>query len=343
MKQDQSHNYLPDFCSFRIVLSVIIIAELLAFALTLATPSDLGGGWGYLSLVSLYILWIALTSTVVLCAARKPLRGLTHLQVTVAAYLLVLTVTMLLAEVAYRGTSAWMDLRIGHGEFLLRNLGIATITSLLALRYFYIQHQLRCNMAAENQARIDALHARIRPHFLFNSLNAIASLIRHRPREAEEAVEDLADLFRHNLNDSRTLVSLAHELDTAQRYLNIEQLRLGERLQVEWSLGDLPVDAAIPSLTLQPLLENAIYHGIERLDHGGIIRCVGRRHVGGFEITISNPTTEDTGDSGHQLALDNTRQRLQAQFGDLASLSIQHTEQQYHVTLQLPYQVYSAP
>lgn len=341
-KNLNQHNYLPDFCSVRIVFSVMIIAELLAFVLSLAVPTAMGGGWAYLSLLSLYILWVALCCTIVLCSLRKFMVRLSHAAVTVLCYLLVVGIALLLAELVFRWASEWMTFHASHVEFLMSNLGVSSIAVLLALRYFYLQHQLKCNMAAENQARIQALHARIRPHFLFNSLNAIASLIRHQPQRAEEAVEDLADLFRHNLNDERALVSLAHELDTAKRYLNMEQLRLGERLRVEWALGDLPNDAAIPSLALQPLLENAIYHGIERLAEGGVISCAGRRHLTGIEIMISNPVAGQAADGdGHRLALDNLRQRLQAHFGALARLEVSTGNGLYQVKLLLPYQVYS--
>ena len=133
----------------------------------------------------------------------------------------------------------------------------------LALRYFYVTHEWRRNVELQAQARVHALQARIRPHFLFNSMNTIAALTRSNPARAEEAVQDLADLFRANLSEKRNQIPLADEIDIARTYQRIEQLRLGDRLQVEWEVDALPRDALVPGLTLQPLLENAIYHGIE--------------------------------------------------------------------------------
>jgi len=184
------------------------------------------------------------------------------------------------------------------------------------------------------------LQARIRPHFLFNSMNTIASLTRSNPAAAEQAVEDLADLFRVSLTDARQRISLAEELEIAHVYERMERQRLGERLQVDWQLGALPTDAMLPSLTVQPLLENAIYHGIERLPDPGAVEISGRRDGDQLYISISNPTPAGGGPerTGNQMAILNIRERLALAFGSDAGLEIEASPGRFCATLAFPYQ-----
>ncbi|MBI3773349.1 MAG: histidine kinase [Gammaproteobacteria bacterium] len=343
--KDRPELFLPDFCNIRIVFAVIVIAELLAFIVTLASPAGRGGGWTQLSLLSLYIQWLALAGSGTLCLLRPWLGRLDAQRATLASYGLLIGTTLLIAEITYWGGQTLADgavaVGMSHAEFLGRNLGISAITSFLTLRYFYLRHQLKLNVAAEHQARLQALQARIQPHFLFNSLNTIASLIRHQPRVAETAVEDLADLFRTTLKDSRELVPLATELELARRYLQIEQLRLGERLHVEWNVDQVPQDALLPTLTLQPLLENAIYHGIESLAEGGIIHVHGELKRQQINFSIRNPRANvaQAQHPGHHLALDNIRQRLLAHFEEDAKLETDAGDGYYEVRLLWPYRV----
>src|SRR4029079_487287 len=127
-----------------------------------------------------------------------------------------------------------------HWPFLLRNEGICVIAAAMLLRYFYITHEWQRHVRAEARSRIEALQARIRPHFLLNSLNTIASLTRSDPARAEEAVEDLADLFRATLRDSHSPLRLKEEFELTRVYQRIEALRLGDRLAVRWDVGALP-------------------------------------------------------------------------------------------------------
>ena len=171
----------------------------------------------------------------------------------------------------------------------MRNAGITFVVTALALRYFYVTHEWRHNVELQAKARVHALQARIRPHFLFNSMNTIAALTRSNPARAEEAVQDLADLFRANLNEKRNQISLAEEIDVARTYQRMEQLRLGDRLRVEWKIDSLPTDALVPGLTLQPLLENAIYHGIEPRPDGGVVTVTGEFNKGMITIVVTQP------------------------------------------------------
>lgn len=337
--------FLPDFCHIRIVFAVIIIAELLAFVLTLATPSVRGGDWGYLSLVSIYIQWIALSSTAILCWLRPRLARLSDEGAALAVFALLLATTALFSELAFQVSQRFghgaLTISMSHLEFFSRNVAICAIASLLTLRYFYLQHRLKRNIEAENQYRLQALQARIRPHFLFNALNTIASLIRRQPQRAEAAVEDLADLFRHTLNSADARLPFATEVEIARRYLDMEQLRLGERLRVEWHIAAIPANAALPSLTLQPLLENAICHGIEPISRGGAIRVNGHRRGKRLELTITNPLPDPEQASrrhGLHIALDNTRQRLLAHFEEDGKLTTEQHGHQFEVKLRFPYQ-----
>jgi len=345
----KNRTFLPDFCHIRIVFSVIIIAELLAFVLTLATPSA-RGGWDYLSLISIYILWVALCSIALLCSLKSQLAKLNNNLAAIAAFCLLLLTTAAFSEAAFQvslrfGAGA-LQINMSHLEFFSRNLAICAIASLLTLRYFYLQHQLKLNIEAENQFRLQALQARIRPHFLFNALNTIASLIRRQPQRAEEAVEDLSDLFRHTLNDAEARLPFATEIEIAQRYLDMEKLRLGERLTFEWDIDAIPQDASLPSLTLQPLLENAICHGVEIITQGGTIAIHGRRKGNTLLMTITNPIPDSKDGTsrkrqGMHIALDNTRQRLQAHFQEDGKLINQQQGNRYQVELSFPYQPHS--
>ena len=164
------------------------------------------------------------------------------------------------------------------------------MVTVLALRYFYVTHEWRRNIEMRATARVHALQARIRPHFLFNSMNTIAALTRTNPAVAEQAVQDLADLFRANLSEKRNTITLAEEFEVARTYQRIEELRLGPRLRVEWKTGSLPSNVQlVPGLTLQPLLENAIYHGIEPQPEGGVVTVTGEMTGDLITIVVRKP------------------------------------------------------
>lgn len=335
--------FLPRFCDGRIVFGVVVMTELLAFVLVLASPGLQHDPWGGLGLVSLFMQWIALTSAAVLCLARPLLARAGNVTAALASYLLVLLVTAAITEIAFRlMASITLVLPVDpgeHREFLLRSLAICTIIAAVILRYLYVQHAWRQQVLAEARARVQALQARIRPHFLFNSMNTIAELTRSQPEVAEAAIEDLSDLFRASLSQVDEHTVLGNEVDLARRYLNIEVLRLGDRLSVVWDLDALPLDLKTVPLMLQPLLENAIYHGIEPLPAGGMIRVTGRLHDGMVEIGISNPVAEGASGASHrgsQIAQENIRQRLRLAFGDAARLETTLKDKHYHVLLRYP-------
>jgi len=222
---------------------------------------------------------------------------------------------------------------------MIRNLLMAAIITLMLLRYFYLQYQHREQERAWLEARVAALQARIQPHFLFNSMNTIASLIGSDPERAEEVVLDLSELFRASLNTAGDrLIPLRDELQLCRRYLAIETTRLGERLRVEWTLSREADDVPVPPLTLQPLLENAVYHGIQPLTSGGTISIETELSRDRLYLLIRNPLPErgDRSHRGHQMALDNIASRLAAVYGSDAALKTSHDGERFTVTLRLP-------
>ncbi len=185
------------------------------------------------------------------------------------------------------------------------------------------------------EARLQALQARIRPHFLFNSLNSVLSLIRSEPARAETALENLADLYRVLMADNRELSPLARELELARAYLDIESLRLGDRLRIEWRADNAPPGALLPPLLLQPLLENAVYHGIETSPQGGRIGIDIYAHDHQLHVVVRNPSGSSQR-PGNSMALSNIRERLRLHFDAEARLSTHEAGGEFHVQVVIP-------
>jgi two-component system, LytTR family, sensor histidine kinase AlgZ len=338
--------YLPDFCRARTVLAIVIICELTALMLALARNEVTLGFWPDLARTSMFLLWIALTNAAALCVLRGYLNSQSLPRGSAMVLALTTVLVMLISSVAYWiGASAGWFTSNGlfpqdHWTFMLRNVAIALIVTVLALRYFYVTHEWRHNVELQAKARVHALQARIRPHFLFNSMNTIAALTRSNPARAEEAVQDLADLFRATLSDKRDQIALAEEIEVANTYQRMEQLRLGDRLRVEWKIDSLPRDALVPGLSLQPLLENAIYHGIEPRPDGGVVAVSGEFNKGMITVVVRNPlpAANVTMRDGNRLALANIRERLDLMYGERATVKAGRFDDEYIVTLRFPFQ-----
>jgi two-component system sensor histidine kinase AlgZ len=224
----------------------------------------------------------------------------------------------------------------GSSAGLVRAWACSVAMTLFLRAYF--QLRARAFSPALAEARLQALQARIRPHFLFNSLNAVLSLIRKDPKRAEGALEDLADLYRVLMADNRTLTSLADEIELTKRYLSLEQLRLGDRLCVDWQLQGMPHDALIPPMLLQPLVENAVYHGIEPGIDPGVVRIAIAREGDSLTLLLSNPYHPDHQHrAGNRMALANIRERLLLQFDVEAKLEAQPAGGQFEIRITMPY------
>ncbi len=220
---------------------------------------------------------------------------------------------------------------------LLRNLLLALL--LCGALLFYFRLRAKALSPAITEARLQALQARIRPHFLFNSITAVLSLVRTDPRRAETALEDLADLFRVLMRDNRELAPLADEVELCRQYLALEMLRLGDRLKVEWHLTSMPGDALVPPLVLQPLLENAVYHGIEPSSGQGVVSINIFYKGGDVHAILRNPYQADGGrhHGGNKMAIDNVRERLALHFDAEGSLESKVIADAYEVHLRMPY------
>ncbi|MCP3673187.1 MAG: sensor histidine kinase [Gammaproteobacteria bacterium] len=276
--------------------------------------------------------------------SRPVLSRLSDLPAGIIGYFMVLIVTFFVSVGAI-WIEGWILGRISihllEEPRLIGNLLIASILAAFVLRFFYLQAQYRKRIVIAADAKLQALQARIQPHFLFNSMNIIAGLIPTNPKLAEKVIEDLSDLFRASLAEYRSQVSLSSEIDLCKHYLDIEQLRLGDRLKSQWQIPESINSVSIPPLTLQPLIENAIYHGIQPLVEGGLI-CIDITIANGYcNITIENPLSEISisKNSGNNIAVGNIRERLQMLYQDEASLDMQIKESQCIVTLVLPCEV----
>lgn len=336
--------FLPDLCALKSVFILCISAQLIAFVLILAMGDILSESWDELGLLSIFVQWIVLSSAGVLCFCRKWMAKLSIFAAASTAYCLVLFITGVIAAI---GQQLMVTLGYQWGvspettsHFLIRCILISAIITMVVLRYFYVQQQWKQRIHLESQARIQALQARIRPHFLFNSMNIIASLISSQPKLAEQAVEDLSELFRATLRDSGSLVPFSEEWMICSNYLRIEGLRLGDRLNVVASIENVPLDAMVPMLTLQPLVENAIYHGIQALAQGGTIEITGKLEASFLKIHLKNPMPRRiTGriTQGNKIAMENILNRLNLLFGSQASLETTISEGYFEVLLTLPY------
>jgi two-component system, LytTR family, sensor histidine kinase AlgZ len=344
MNRQQARSFLPDFCSVRMLFIVVLLGELLAIVLTLTPSVKAQDRLSDLALYSLFIQWIVLSCTAALCLTRNNLNRLSDFWAASLSYLLTLLISLLITELAWQIFHARPKLTgttlTGHGVFLFQSMSISAIFSALSLRYFYVQHQWKKNIESEADARVQALQSRIRPHFLFNCMNTIASLARRDPVLAEEATEDLADLFRISLQEAKRMSTVTEEISLCKRYLRIELHRFGDKLETVWETDDLPEGALLPTLTLQPILENAIYHGIEALPEGGVIHIHGQLSANKITITIDNPLPPGKNienHEGNQMAQDNIRQRLIAYFGDKGQLLTQTKNQRYFTKIIVPY------
>ncbi|MBF7730146.1 sensor histidine kinase [Pseudomonas sp. N040] len=331
--------FLPELCQPEALFSMILLAELLVLVLVLAEPIMQGFDWVRLALASVFVQWIVLLSAALLCRLRPLLARLPAAAAGILSCAVVVGLTLGCSAVADFFNLGGQLQRSGEVNFYLRHGLIALIMSALLLRYFYLQSQWRRQQQAELGARIESLQARIRPHFLFNSLNSIASLVASDPHKAEQAVLDLSDLFRASLARPGVLVAWHDELELARRYLSIEQYRLGPRLQLEWQVDEVPAQLPIPQLTLQPLLENALIHGIQPRIEGGLVRVEGHYRDGMFELCVSNPydpLAEERPSRGTQQALHNIEARLAAIFGPQARLIVDRRDGRHFTCLRYP-------
>ena len=329
INQNAASTLLPDFRNLGVILRILVIVV----AITFFVAAVKSPGWNTLLQQWIGIVTIAQPVTVfsllVLGAASQWLRSLDYRSAVALIVLLELLVTLAVT----RFGAALFGLEGETGE---RELLLTLVITLLLAGYFNLRS--RALSPALTESRLQALQARIRPHFLFNSINAVLSLIRAEPRRAETALEDMADLFRVLMADNRDLMPLANEVQLCRQYLALEKLRLGDRLQVEWHTEKMPGDALVPPLLLQPLVENAVYHGIEPSSEPGVVNLNIYLVRDQVHMVLRNPyRREGSHHSGNKMALGNIRERLALHFDAEASLQTRVGDQQYEVHIVMPY------
>jgi two-component system sensor histidine kinase AlgZ len=329
INQNAYSGALPNFRNLGIALRIVVIVNVMVLAAAIVELKDMRQLMSALVEASAIVQPLLLLSLVVLVGLNDLLKRLPYAIGVLAVFGIELVLTTLLytfGEPLLEATPAP----------LLRYWALVVLGTGTLLVYFDLRG--RALSPAFTEARLQALQARIRPHFLFNSINAVLSLIRQNPKRAETALEDMADLFRVLMADNRALSPLAREVALCRQYLELEQLRLGERLKVEWHTDKMPADALMPPLVLQPLLENAVYHGIEpRVEPGVIsINIYGAR--GQVHAVLRNPYRhEGTHHAGNKMALANIRERLQLHFDAEATLDTRVGDDTYQVHITMPY------
>ncbi len=337
-EQDKTQGMIPNFCLPTRALALLILAQSLALLLTLLMYDQDHSFWSQLGLNSLFIVWNACCCGIVFCAAKDYLNQQNTAVLSVMAISTVVIIIGLnsVAAIVYFYNNPLDVANNYQSWFIFRNVAVGLIITLTWLRYLYLRNQVYQSLIAEGEAQFRALQARIQPHFLFNTLNTIASLITIDQERAETTVEHLASVLRANLKPGQLSISLAQEIEISQHYLAIEQQRLGDKCQVKWQIEVDPKQYSIPPFTLQPLVENAVYHGIQRLSSGGEITIEIKPLNHGLFISVENPIPETPSKPGNQTAQSNIAQRMAIRYGHSAKMNIEALSKSYRVTLTLP-------
>jgi len=331
------HSPLPDFCQLPALFALFVVGALTVTVMWLARNDR--QDWPAYSVSMFFVTWLAMVVALALCKLRHLLQRLPGHMPYVAVWLLIVLIVLVASAIARWLDGALQTGLIGSsmGVFVRDNVVIAALLGAAMLRYFYVLAQWQARLAAVTRAQVEALQARIRPHFLFNSMNTVAALIRVDPAAAERTVEDLSELFRaalgpHDGGDG----TLGEELALVERYLAIEQLRLGARLRIRRELHDLPTDFPLPRLLLQPLVENAVRHGIQPLREGGEVILRGAREGDGIRIEIINPLPGLPPTAGNGHGLESVRRRVAFRYGPRATVEAAPQGDRYAVRLRLP-------
>lgn len=327
---------LPHFCQASTLYLTIITSLLLSILLSLIEPNWQQGFWYNLSTFSLFILWTALTSIGILCLTRRYYESISLKKFSLFAITIILAVTLIYSLIV--ATYLTVD---PSPEFLLRNLIVAALISGVFFRYYFLRQESLWRIQSEAEARIQALQSRIRPHFLFNSLNTLANLAAVDPEKTEQMILDMADIFRASMQRSDVLIPFADEKQLCSQYLGLESQRLGNRLSVEWHVNNISDNLLVPPLLLQPLLENAVYHGIQKRPEGGMVTIKGVSYRKYIQLEIANPLppANASNHKGNSMALKNIRQRLEVIYGNKAQLNYHQSQEYFYCLVKIPKQL----
>ncbi len=333
INQNHKFNSLPNFRSLGVMLRIVLLVNATALFTVLAEASSWRDLLQRILDMSAQIQPTLLISLLLLFSFGPALSRLPYWYGNIAVSLIGIMAAILIYYIE-------IPLIDPMGESVvfqvLRNIMLSAAATILLLAYFRMR--MIALTPAIHEARLQALQARIRPHFLFNTINAVLGIVRSDPKRAESALEDMSDLFRMAMEQNNDLVPVHHEIELARQYLALEQLRLGDRLKVIWHTDKLPDDALMPPLMLQPLLENAVYHGIEPLVGGGNIEIRLYLSENELHLEMKNPCQEHgRSRAGNKIALANIRERLQLQFDIEARYIVNAGKDNYQVQIVLPY------
>jgi len=360
IKQNTMPDVLPNFRNLGITLRILLLSN----ALVIMQALMLANGWSDVveQIIQISTLFspILLTELLILWAVQPQLNKLPYWR----GFCVVMGITIVLSLGYYMLIGELLHPE-GYSPYYFEETRYVVFSGVVS-GFFLLYFRLRTELLSRalHDVRLQVLRARIRPHFLFNTINAVLGIVREQPKKAETALEDMADLFRMAMSDARDLVGLSKEIKLCQQYIALEQLRMGDRLQVDWQIQNIPEDALIPPLLLQPLLENAVYHGVEPLSEGGrisiFLQCSGAEihlkvenpcpHVGElssmekFESDgtegIGNGVNFKGGSHSHQsnqMALRNIRERLALLFDAEARYHFESGVNYYRVEIAFPY------
>ncbi|MHA3104520.1 sensor histidine kinase [Acinetobacter sp. ANC 3791] len=345
---NQSAYFFTKIGRWQHLIELFAASSILAVVLMLAEAGAWQAmNWGHVLQYLLYIYWVILAFIVVIQKIQPKINHLNHVVVFTLAFLLLqgivllttifLNALLLMMHFGWRQLGDWQQLFDHAGLYL----SYGVLMGAFSLRYLYIRDQWLKQQHSELQARIQAMQARIQPHFLFNSLNSVVSLIAVDPDKAEEMLINLSRLFRVSLQELK-LVSLAEELQICRQYIAIEQIRLRDRLQMDWRLPDIQAlqYIQIPVLSLQPLLENSIFHGVEKISSPCKISLLVEILDRQVNIVITNPYLQEQQGQrqGNGIALENVKQRLRAYYGDAAYIQCFAGQGIFTTILTYPYQ-----
>ncbi len=362
IKQNARPDTLPNFRNLGIMLRILVISNGLAMLQAIILANEWSDVAQRIMEIETLLTPVLLTGMLLLWIAQPWLNRLPYWRGALATMVIVVVLTLSFYEFGSNLFSPAVNSKYLFDEARYALLSVAVCVILL--QYFRLRAKMLTR--ALHEARLQVLRARIRPHFLFNTINAVLGIVRTQPKQAETALEDMADLFRMAMSDARDLVPLHREIRLSKQYIALEQMRIGDRLNVDWRIDGVPEHALIPPLLLQPLLENAVYHGIEPLSQGGIITVVMRLGSDGIRISVENPhapnnavlkdrentdnfrtvyepvksATPNVGNKqrpNNKMALLNIRERLDLLFDAEASYQVENGNDFYRVEIVLPY------
>ena len=336
IKQNALPDALPNFRNLGVILRILLFSNGLALLQAVLQANIWQDVPLRLMQISLLFTPVLLGSLLLLWLLRPSLQRLPYRQGVLAVTVLVAILTLV---IFYSGGELYRSADIAASNFdAVRYVLLSVLVCGFLLMYFRLR--ARGLSHALHDARLQVLRARIRPHFLFNTINAVLGIVRSQPMQAETALQDMADLFRMAMSNAHDLVPLRKEIQLSKQYIALEQLRMGERLHVDWHIRGMPDDALVPPLLLQPLLENAVYHGIEPLPQGGVISVALSRNGSDIRLQVENPCALRNGDvphDGNRMAMQNIRERLQLLFDVEARYRVESGKDFYRVDITLPY------